>query len=290
METAVFLREAETRKRWFAALQFLGFVVLVVALGFLAGKGLTAALQSIYGKKPDDLVGMMIAAPMSAVVTLLATFVMARVTGQPFRRFGLGGRHRLRNLLIGTASGIALLALVLWAMQALGVFSFGPPAEDGLTLLRWGSLYGVMFLSVAISEEFIFRGFALVTLSRALSFWPAAILLSALFGALHLGNGGEDIAGALTAGLFGLALAVTFKWTGSLWLALGLHAGWDYAESFLFGVPDSGAVLAGRAMHSSFHGPVWLTGGSVGPEGSVLVVFLLILIVVIGWLLRERPA
>ncbi|HEY6291801.1 MAG TPA: hypothetical protein VI455_09615, partial [Terriglobia bacterium] len=59
--------------------------------------------------------------------------------------------------------------------------------------------------------------------------------------------------------------------TGSLWFAIGLHASWDYSESFLYSVPDSGAMIPGHLLNSSFHGPVWLTGGAVGPEGSALV-------------------
>jgi len=290
MEPALFARAAETRQRWFAVIQFFGFVALVVALGYLATKGLDAAFHAFYGKKPELLTGMMVAAPISAIVILLATFIMALVTKQPFLRFGLGGRHRLRNLLVGIVSGVALLGAVLWTMQSLGALSFGALDENGAALARWGSLYGLLFLAAAAGEEFLFRGFALVSLSRAISFWPAVILLSVLFGGLHLGNGGEDIAGAAMAGTFGLIMALSFKWTGSLWLALGMHAGWDYAESFIFGVPDSGGVLPHGAMHPTFHGPVWLTGGSVGPEGSALVVVALIAMAAVAWLMRERAA
>jgi hypothetical protein len=290
MESAVLVREAEPRRRWFALIQFLGFVALIALLAVLTGFGASTAVHFFYGKKLDPAIAALVGTPILAIAALVATFVMARLTRQPFLRFGLGGRHGLRNLLLGIASGIALLAILLQAMQAMGGLSFGPVAEDGAALLRWGSIYGTLFVVVALSEELIFRGFALVSLSRAVSFWPAAVILSLLFGGLHLGNGGEDIAGALAAALFGLVMAITFKWTGSLWLAIGVHAGWDYAESFIFGVPDSGQTLAGRAMHPSFHGPLWLTGGSVGPEGSALVVFPLLTIVVIGWLLRERGA
>jgi len=49
-----------------------------------------------------------------------------------------------------------------------------------------------------------------------------------------------------------------------------MHASWDWGESFLYSVPDSGAVVPGHLLNSAFHGPQWLTGGTVGPEGSVL--------------------
>ena len=69
-----------------------------------------------------------------------------------------------------------------------------------------------------------------------------------------------------------------------MWWAVGFHMAWDWGESYLYSVPDSGAILPGHLINSSLHGPVWLTGGSVGPEGSYLA------FVVIGtlWVLFDR--
>jgi membrane protease YdiL (CAAX protease family) len=117
-----------------------------------------------------------------------------------------------------------------------------------------------------------------------MSFWPAAVLLSFAFGAIHGGNPGESKTGLLAAGFIGFFLCLTLRRTGDLWWAVGFHMAWDWGESYLYSVPDSGAMLPGHLLHSSLHGPVWLTGGSVGPEGSYLV------FVVIGalWVLFDR--
>jgi hypothetical protein len=73
-----------------------------------------------------------------------------------------------------------------------------------------------------------------------------------------------------------------------LWFAVGLHASWDYSESFIYSVPDSGIVVPGHLLNSSFHGPRWLTGGTVGPEGSALVFVVLgAMFVVFDRLYRE---
>jgi membrane protease YdiL (CAAX protease family) len=58
--------------------------------------------------------------------------------------------------------------------------------------------------------------------------------------------------------------------TGSLWFAVGFHAAWDWGETFVYSVPDSGTVFPGHLLKTSLHGPGWLTGGVVGPEGSLL--------------------
>jgi membrane protease YdiL (CAAX protease family) len=57
--------------------------------------------------------------------------------------------------------------------------------------------------------------------------------------------------------------------TGSLWFAVGMHAAFDFGETFLYSVPDSGMVLPGHLSDATLHGPAWLTGGTVGPEASV---------------------
>jgi hypothetical protein len=88
---------------------------------------------------------------------------------------------------------------------------------------------------------------------------------------MHLGNGGEEKLGIASVVAIALILCFTLWRTGSLWFAVGLHFGWDYAETFIFGVPDSGFPATGHLLTPKFQGSHWITGGTVGPEGSVLV-------------------
>jgi hypothetical protein len=81
----------------------------------------------------------------------------------------------------------------------------------------------------------------------------------------------------LSAFSIGLFWCFTVRRTGSLWFAIGLHASWDYSESFIYSVPDSGLTATGHLLNSSLHGPRWLTGGSVGPEGGVLIFVIIIM-------------
>lgn len=148
----------------------------------------------------------------------------------------------------------------------------------GMLLARYALLWGIAFLMVGFFEEFFFRGYSLFTLATGSNFWVGGIILSVIFGAVHLNNGGEDWFGALNAGLVGLIFVFSLWRTGSLWFAVGAHASWDWAESFFYGVPDSGNKSVGTLFNPHFAGNKWITGGSVGPEGSVYALVALVLI------------
>lgn len=105
--------------------------------------------------------------------------------------------------------------------------------------------------------------------AKGIGFWPAAILLSLLFGRVHLENPGEGWVGAASVVMIGLVFAFALRRTGNLWLVVGWHASFDFGETFLYSVPNSGIVFEGHLSNASLHGAKWLSGGTVGPEGSV---------------------
>jgi uncharacterized protein len=184
----------------------------------------------------------------------------------------------------GMLWGIAAITLLLVMMRGVGVFYFGGLALHGIHVLKFGAFWAVLFLVVGLFEEFVTRGYTQFTLTQGIGFWPAAILLSAAFGAIHLENQGEGWVGALGAACIGLFFCLTLRRTGTLWFAVGMHASWDWGETFFYSVPDSGLIAPGHLLKSSFHGPRWLTGGSVGPEGSVL----LFVIIAVLWITFDR--
>src|SRR5690242_7802624 len=107
------------------------------------------------------------------------------------------------------------------------------------------------------------------TLARGIGFWRAAVCLSLAFGAIHWGNHGEHLVGVANVVVTGLVFAFALRRRGKLWLAVGWHASFDFGQTFLFSVPDSGFVFEHHLSNSLLQGPTWLTGGAVGPEGSV---------------------
>jgi len=212
------------------------------------------------------------------VLLLMASWIMTKIEGRTIGDYGLPGRKAFqKEFWQGAILGFLAMTILLVTLRVLGVFSFGTFALRGSALAKYATIWGAAFVLVGFTEEFFIRGYPLFTLTTGIGFWPAAILLSIAFGALHLGNGGEDWLGALSAGSAGLLFCAILRRTGDLWMAIGFHAAWDWAETFFYGVPDSGQVTPGHMLNPTFHGPKLLTGGSVGPEGSVLVFAILIL-------------
>ncbi len=119
---------------------------------------------------------------------------------------------------------------------------------------------------------------------------PQQFLWPSLFGLGHAGNGGETRIGLIATVVFALFASTTLRYTGNLWLAVGAHAGWDWGQSFFFGVNDSGIQAEGHLLNPSVHGPVWLSGGTVGPEGSIVALILWVLMTLLFVVLyRKRP-
>jgi uncharacterized protein len=213
---------------------------------------------------------------------LVATGVMALIEKRTYANYYLPLNQFLgKRFWQGVPYGFAMLSLLLVLIAAFHGFSLGNVALPGADALKYGGLYAIAFLMVGLFEELSFRGYMQATLGSGIGFWAAAIILSILFGAIHLSNLGEAWYGAAMAGSFGVLAAFCLQRTGNIWFPIGMHAAWDWAETYFYGVPDSGILAKGHLFDSTFHGPAWLTGGKVGPEGSALA-FLVLLIGGIG--------
>jgi hypothetical protein len=109
-------------------------------------------------------------------------------------------------------------------------------------------------------------------------FWQATWVTSTLFGFVHTGNGGENWIGIFAAGAIGFVFCVSVRVTGSAWWAIGAHAGWDWGETYFYGTPDSGLVASGHLLKTSLGGNALWSGGTDGPEGSLLVIGVILLL------------
>jgi uncharacterized protein len=205
------------------------------------------------------------------VSAVLPALLLARIEQRRWGVYGLPVKQAFRGRFwIGAVWGIGSVSLLLLALRGVGAFDFGSLALHGARIARFAAFWAVFFLCVGLFEEFLLRGYMQFTLARGIGFWPAAIILSAAFGLIHLRNDNEHWPGLLAAAWIGFFFCFTLRRMGNLWFAVGFHAAWDWGETFFYSVPDSGIIAPGHLLKSSLHGPVWLTGGVIGPEGSLL--------------------
>jgi CAAX protease family protein len=219
------------------------------------------------------------------VAAVIPAVALAQVERRPWGAYGLPATQKLIRLLsVGALWGLAAITLLMLTLRGAGAFSFGHLVLHGMRIARFAAFWGLMFLLVGLFEEFLLRGYSQYTLARGVGFWPGAVLLSCAFGLTHLWNAGEQWSGLLAAAAIGFFFCLTLRRTGSLWFAVGFHASWDWGETFLYSVPDSGMVSPGHLLSSKLHGASWLAGGSVGPEGSVLC----FVVITLTWFVFER--
>jgi uncharacterized protein len=233
---------------------------------------------------------LVVQAVQAILIVLIPTTIMIWACREPSTYFGWGRTKRLRQLSVGVVTGLGLMTTLLLTLAHLGVLHFGLYPRSIGDAITHGLVYAMVFTFTAIAEEGFLRGYGLVQLSRAISFWPAALISSALFGALHLTHATETPLGLCQAGLVGLVCAYSFRRSGALWFAWGLHASWDFVQTFVFGVPDSGMVVPDALMHSTLSGPAWLTGSTAGPEGSLLALPITALAALIAHFTLKPPA
>jgi hypothetical protein len=175
----------------------------------------------------------------------------------------------------GVVWGIIPSILILIPLYFAGACSFHGLALRGSDLAISALGWALAFIGVGFAEEFLFRGYSLKTLAEGIGFWPAAVVLSSLFGLVHLiFKPDEGWIDPISVSLYGLFWCLTLRRTGSLWFAVGFHAASDYTDMIVFAEPNTGnegKPLPGHLLDVQFHGPDWLTGGPRGTEASLLV-------------------
>ncbi len=172
----------------------------------------------------------------------------------------------LPGLIIGFAIGCVVFASVMATLIGTGLYDFSwlgaAPAWKGAGLS----------IESGFVEEIMARGVILRLVWRAFGPWAAFVFSAALFGAGHFGNPNASVWAALCIAVeAGLLLGAFYALTGRLWVSIGLHAGWNFTQGYLFGAvvsgTDFGAAIARSEAKDGF--PLWLTGAQFGPEASL---------------------
>lgn len=204
-----------------------------------------------------------------AIALILGIYAVAVRLGERRRVDELAPRRLGPELFAGLAGGggmfcVVMGVLVLGGWYHVSVSPAGPP---------WRVL-GASFGAGTI-EELVFRGVLMRLLWEAFGLPVALSVSSAAFGLAHLVNPQHSLMGAASIIVeAGIVLGALFALTGRLWASIGVHAGWNFTQGYVFGADVSGVDLGGHWLHAvPADRASWLmTGGAFGPEASLSAV------------------
>ncbi|WP_234531503.1 CPBP family intramembrane glutamic endopeptidase [Streptomyces shenzhenensis] len=231
-------------------------ILAVVAVAAVGG-------QSVSAVQDNPWLSLLLGGLTAVASVFVYRWVVGRTEGRPVTELAREGARG--SLYRGTAIGVALFGCVIANIALLGDYD----------VHGFGSLTGPIGLvgfmaAAAVTEELMFRGLLFRLVERRLGTYAALALSSVLFGAMHLLNKHATLLGAVAIAIeAGGMLAAAYAAGRSLWLPIGLHFGWNFAESGIFGTEVSGNGATHGLLDASTSGATLITGGEFGPEASL---------------------
>jgi len=218
--------------------------------------------------------GGLLSSGLAVAFTVGLTWLFrTRVDRRPLRSIGLLPlRGWLGQLLIGFIAGVLLMGLVFGIEYAAGwlkVTAF-EPARSGWGPALSSVLGGLVFaVTPGFTEEVVMRGYWFQNLAEGRRLWVASLVVSVVFALLHFGEFGPWMLTFIPSVLIiSTGLILSRLVTGSLWLAIGWHTAWDFAQWSVFGISplwNTHPLIAARMT-----GPAWLVGPIGMPEEGLL--------------------
>lgn len=241
--------------------------ILVFVASVILGMTGYGLLQTV-ALADNDLHPIAITAASAMLVGLYALGVKL-IEGHWPRDLGLG--KLFPHTVLGLVVGFVYMTLVVSTIVAMGCATLsyhGIFASELLYML-------LVFLTVGVGEEMVFRGIIFRQIDERWNTWTALIVSALLFGFMHISNDGatwwSSLAIAIEAGLM---LGVAYKWSGTLWLPIGIHWAWNFTQGNIYGAAVSGAAAGGSLLDMEMSGPEIITGGAFGPEASIIAVII----------------
>ncbi|WP_223146449.1 CPBP family intramembrane glutamic endopeptidase [Streptomyces apricus] len=249
-----------TRRVWPTGVRLVVMVVL-----FILVTGLAAGTRSMAGD--DPVLSLLFGAATAAIALTVYAAAVRFLEQRPVSE--LDAADTVPGLRRGTLVGLGLFVATLALIALFG----GYGTKGGVSV---GGAFTVLGLTagVAVVEEILFRGIVFRFVEQLTGTWGALAVSGVLFGALHLVNSGATVWGALAIAMeAGLMLGAAYAATRTLWLPIGLHLGWNFALSGIFGVTVSGNEDTPTGLlRGVLSGPTAITGGGFGPEASIFAI------------------
>ena len=242
-------------------------MVIAVALFALALVGTILVAKLL--PPMDKTLGELIKAALAIGLIWAAYKLIIRHLGE-HPRDDLPLAEAPKGLGVGLLFGFLLFTLVVGVAAIADVYNIigkGGTGELVTALIATAILPGFM-------EEILFRGILFRWLEEFGGSWFALALTAALFGFLHIFNPNATALSSFAIALeAGVLLGGAYMLTRNLWMAMGLHAAWNFTQGEIFDVPVSGLDSQGL-VEAQLSGPQILSGGAFGLEASLIAMII----------------
>lgn len=232
--------------------------------------------------------GLLILSTLFQLIAFTGSIYLARrfLDHRPFLDLGIHPDVLMGwDILKGMLVAFVMLALAFVTMYQLGWLHItGLIGQSGNLLGELGQagLFSLLLIVVAFQEELLCRGYILQTITSGWGKLAGIWFSSCIFALLHIGNPGINGPAALGIIFAGLLLGFAAVRTGNLWLAIGIHLGWNFCEGMIFGFPTSGVAIP-SLLHIQVTGPELWTGGAFGPEAGLIILPALVIGAALVW-------
>jgi len=247
-------------------LRWLRALLWALALIFLITMAFGPTMEAIQHHLPKSDPRSSFVSNVSGGLLAIVAYALLVWLGEDRPPDELALRRATPELIAGLVTGVVMFSAVMGIMALLKLYfiQWHGPAP------AWRA--GGLSIQAALVEEVLVRGVILRLLWRAFGPLPAFVISAAIFGIAHLSNPGGTLVAALCVALeAGVMLGAFYALTGRLWVSIGVHAAWNFAQGYLFGAAVSGGSMGpGLASSTARSGAATsLTGGAFGPEASL---------------------
>ena len=243
--------------------------LLLFILGFFLG-GMADALALTGNEISQIRIGLPILTVVASAIVLILYAVFVRLLEKRWPT-DLKLRKLIPHTLLGLFVGFVFMVLVVSCITASG------HARVSLSDFSGKAQFSAImtFLAVAVGEEIMSRGVIFRLIDERWNTWAALIVSALFFGFGHIGNDNATWWSSLAISIeAGLLLAAAYKWSGTLWVPIGIHWAWNYVQGNVFGLAVSGTDAGNSILTTTVNGPDIITGGAFGPEASIIAVII----------------
>lgn len=267
----LFDSDGKLRSGW----RFAIFVATFIFFSIFLGSAVVLLGSLVFGPpEPGSSVFLTINGVVSLAIALGVGWLCGKyLEGLPFEALGASFKEQwLRHAIIGLIVGAATFVIGAGVGVLSGGLSFSGNFEaTSNSIISTLLISFLVFAAAAAFEEALFRGYMLQTFVRAGLAWPAIVVTSVAFGAVHLWNPNANWISSVNTALAGIWFGVAYLKTRDLWFPTGLHLAWNWTQGSIFGVEVSGLtdIVQAPLLRETDIGPSWLTGGDYGIEGGI---------------------